>query len=134
MNYIDDSTVPQCKIEEKKFEWGEPYKVYTPVFCFPDLLNTTLENSIILFGENNFKHQLLMLYNTISNHEESERLTNYQGETLNRKSILELINTYLKKNETLTAPWEKYNIGLTEDDYVRYLEDKLGKPLYYVKV
>jgi phosphotransferase system HPr-like phosphotransfer protein len=44
-----------------------------------------------------------MLYNTINNHEESERLTNYQGEPLNRKSILELINTYLKKTETLTA-------------------------------
>ena len=134
MNYIDDSTVPQCKIEEKKFEWGEPYIVYTPIFCFPDLLNTRLENSIILFGENNFKHQLLMLYNTINNGEEFERLTNYQGEEINRKSLLELINTYLTKNTTLTAPWEKYDIGLTEHDYIKYIEEKLGKSLYYVKV
>ncbi len=31
-HYIDTETIPHCKIEEKKFEWGEPYEIQTPIF------------------------------------------------------------------------------------------------------
>ncbi|WP_288376290.1 hypothetical protein [uncultured Chryseobacterium sp.] len=134
MNYIDDNTLPNCKIEVKKFEWGEPYKIYTPIFNFTNLSDSKLENSIKLFGENNFKQQLLLMYNVINNYEELEKLENYKGEKFSRKSILELINFYLKKNENLITPWEKYDVGLSENDYIKYIEEKLSEALYYVKV
>lgn len=133
-NYIDIETVPNCKIEEKKFEWGEPYQMYTPVFIFKKQSVSKLENSIMWFGENNFKHQLLSLYNVINNHEEFERLENYTGEEFSRKTISELIASFIKKNENLTAPWDKYEIGLTEYDYIRYAEEQLKENLCYVKI
>ncbi|NML72083.1 hypothetical protein HHL23_20150 [Chryseobacterium sp. RP-3-3] len=134
MNYIDKETIPRCKIEDKEFEWGEPYKIYTPIFYFIDLSSSKLENSIKLFGENNFKQQLLLMYNVINNYEEFEKLVNYGGEEFNRKIILELINSYMKENENIIAPWEKYDIGLIENDYMKYIEEKLGETLYYVKM
>ncbi|MFK7033401.1 hypothetical protein [Flavobacterium oreochromis] len=132
MIYIDKDTVPSCKIEEKKFEWGEPYNIYMPIFNLIDLSSSRLENSIKLFGENNFKQQLLLIYNTINNFEEFEKLENYGGEEFNRKDILELINSYLKKNQNLVAPWYKYNIGLDENDYLKYVEEETQDSLCYV--
>ncbi|MET3047345.1 hypothetical protein [Flavobacterium covae] len=132
MTYIDNDTVPNCKIEGKKFEWGEPYNIYTPIFNLIDLSSSRLENSIKLFGENNFKHQLLLMYNTINNYDEFEKIVNYGGEQFNRNAILELINSYLKKNENLVSPWDKYNIGLDENDYLRYIEGEIQDKLYYI--
>ncbi|MCS4302468.1 hypothetical protein [Chryseobacterium sp. BIGb0232] len=133
-NYIDTETMPHCKIEEKKFEWGEPYEMQTPVFIFKKFSASKLENSIILFGENNFKQQLLSLFNVIINHEEFERIENYSGEQFDRKTILELINSFIKKTESLVAPWEKYRLGFTEYDYVGYIEEQGQESLCYVKI
>ncbi|SDI13621.1 hypothetical protein [Chryseobacterium jejuense] len=133
-SYIDIETIPNCKIEEDKFEWGEPYDIHTPIFIFKKFSTSKLENSIILFGENNFKQQLLSLYNVIINHEESEKLENYTGDEFDRKAILELINSFIKKNESLIAPWEKYHIGLAEYDYVSYSERQTQESLCYVKI
>ena len=133
MNYIDDSTVPNCKIEEKKFEWGEPYELYTPIFNLTDLSDSKLENSIKLFGKNNFKQQLLLIYNIINNCEEFENIENYNGESFKREEILSLIKFYLNRNENLISPWEKYDIGLKEYDFIKYLDEKLEK-LNYVKL
>ncbi|MFZ4927555.1 hypothetical protein [Chryseobacterium sp. Mn2064] len=133
-DYIDIETIPHCKIEEKKFDWGEPYSIHTPIFILNKTSVSELENSIILFGENNFKQQLSSLYNVIVNHEEFERLENYIGEEFNRKEILELINSFIQKNKGLMSPWEKYDIGLTEYDYIRYVEEQLKKSLCYVKI
>ncbi|WP_300979368.1 hypothetical protein [Flavobacterium sp.] len=132
MIYIDKDTVPSCKIEEKKFGWGEPYNVYMPIFNLIDLSSSRLENSIKLFGENNFMQQLLLIFNTINNFEEFEKLENYGGEEFNRKNILELINSYLKKNQNLVTPWDKYNIGLDENDYLKYVEEEIQDSLCYV--
>lgn len=132
-SYIDIETIPQCKIEEEKFEWGEPYDVHTPIFIFKKFSASKLENSIILFGENNFKQQLLSLYNVIINHEEFERIENYTGEEFDRKAIIELIYSFIKKNEGLVAPWEKYHTGFTEYDYISYSEGQLQESLCYVK-
>ncbi|QYS89459.1 hypothetical protein [Flavobacterium davisii] len=109
MTYIDKDAVPNCKIEEKKFEWGEPYNIYTPIFNLIDLSSSRLENSIKLFGENNFKHQLLLMYNTINNYDEFEKIVNYGGEQFNRNAILELINSYLKKMKI----WYLLGINIT---------------------
>lgn len=133
-SYIDIETIPNCKIEEDKFEWGEPYDIQTPIFIFKKNSTSKLENSIILFGENNFKQQLLSLYNVITNHEESEKLENYTGEEFDRKTILELINSFIKKNESLIAPWEKYQLLFTEYDYIEYCEKQLQESLCYVKI
>ncbi|MEJ5106428.1 hypothetical protein [Chryseobacterium sp. MYb328] len=133
-NYIDTETIPHCKIEEKKFEWGEPYEMQTPVFIFKKFSASKLENSIILFGENNFKQQLLSLFNVIINHEEFERVENYSGEQFDRKTIVELINSFIKKTESLVAPWEKYQLGFTEYDYVGYIEEQVQESLCYVKI
>ncbi|BAP31405.1 uncharacterized protein CHSO_2368 [Chryseobacterium sp. StRB126] len=133
-NYIDIETIPNCKIEEGKFEWGEPYQDYTPVFILKRFSSSKLENSIIIFGENNCKQQLLSLYNVIINHEELERIENYTEEELSRKALLELINFYINKNENLLAPWDKYTIGLMEYDYIEYIEKQLKDCFCYVKI
>ncbi|MGH1515989.1 hypothetical protein [Chryseobacterium sp. JK1] len=133
-DYIDIETLPHCKIEEKKFDWGEPYSVQTAIFILKKFSSSQLENSIIFFGENNFKQQLLSLYNVINNHEEFERLENYMGEEFSRKTVLELIDSFIKKNEKIAAPWGKYDIGFTEYDYIKYAEEQLKESLYYVKI
>ncbi|RRJ86698.1 hypothetical protein EG240_15885 [Paenimyroides tangerinum] len=104
MKYIDKDTTPNCKVEKKKFEWGESYNYYTPIFSIKNFSKSNLKNSIIIFGENNFKKQLLLIYNAIINHDEFEKLKNYKYEEIKRTSILELINYYFKKNETLISP------------------------------
>lgn len=132
-HYIDIETIPHCKIEEKKFEWGEPYEIQTPIFILKKISTSKLENSIILFGENNFKQQLMSLYNVIINHEESEKIENYTGEEFNREAILNLINSFIRKNAGFVTPWEKYQLLLTEYDYIEYCEKQLQESLCYVK-
>ena len=134
MSYIDTSTIPNCKIEEKRFEWGEPYKIYSPIFYLTSQSTSKLKNSIILFGENNFKKQLLMIYNVLNNYDEFDKIESYEEkEDFNREEILALIIFYINKNENLMAPWEKYEIGLNEDDYFTYFKEKITDNLYSVK-
>lgn len=134
MNYIDESTIPFCIVKEKKFEWGEPYKTYNPIFKISPINEEfSLEDSIIIFGENNFKEQLLLLYNAINNYEEFDRIEYYNGETFNREEILKLIDFYLKKNENYPAPWEKYQSGVIEFDYIAIIESEAQKKINYCK-
>lgn len=134
MNYIDKSTIPFCIVHEKKFDWGEPYTTYEPIFKISPISEEfSLEDSIIIFGENNFKNQLLLLYNAVNNYEEFDRIEHYNGETFNRQEILKLINFYIKKNENYLAPWEKYGSGLIESDYIAILESEAQKKINYCK-
>ncbi|AWK05289.1 hypothetical protein HYN56_14010 [Flavobacterium crocinum] len=129
--HIDTQTLPHCKIEEDETPRTEYYVIYTPIFSFPEALGSNLENSIVLFGENNFKEQLLILHNIINNHEEHELLKNYQDEDFDRKAILELINFYFEKNKNIETPWDKYYYYLSEKDYFYKMTDERGENLYY---
>jgi len=56
---IDNETLPNCKLIEKKFEWGEPYTVLVPIFDFKTDENLKgIYLTIEIFGKNNFKNQL----------------------------------------------------------------------------
>lgn len=49
MEDIDKSTVPFCAIEHGKFDWGEPYTVYHPIFKIsPTNSVFTIEDSIVV--------------------------------------------------------------------------------------
>jgi hypothetical protein len=134
MSYIDKSTIPFCHVQEKKFDWGEPYTTYNPIFKISPISEEfSLEDSIIILGENNFKNQLLLLHNAINNYEEFDRIENYYGETFNREKILKLIDFYIKKNEDYLAPWEKYNNGVMEFDYIDIMESETKKKINYCK-
>lgn len=134
MSYIDKSTIPFCHVQEKKFDWGEPYTTYNPIFKISPISEEfSLEDSIIILGENNFKKQLLLLHNAINNYEEFDRIENYYGETFNREKILKLIDFYIKKNEDYLAPWEKYNNGVMEFDYIDIMESETKKKINYCK-
>lgn len=62
MSYINKSTIPFCHVQEKKFDWGEPYTTYNPIFKISPISEEfSLEDSIIILGKNNFKKQLLRL-------------------------------------------------------------------------
>lgn len=134
MSYIDKSTIPFCHVQEKKFDWGESYTTYNPIFKISPISEEfSLEDSIIILGENNFKNQLLLLHNAINNYEEFDRIENYYGETFNREKILKLIDFYIKKNEDYLAPWEKYNNGVMEFDYIDIMESETKKKINYCK-
>lgn len=134
MSYIDKSTIPFCHVQEKKFDWGEPYTAYNPIFKISPISEEfSLEDSIIILGENNFKNQLLLLHNAINNYEDFDRIENYYGETFNREKILKLIDFYIKKNEDYLAPWEKYNNGVMEFDYIDIMESETKKKINYCK-
>ncbi|OOV17647.1 hypothetical protein [Flavobacterium sp. LM4] len=94
MENIDFETNPICKIEEKKFDWGEPYNIYTPIFKTNIEHNLSLlEFSIELFGKNNLKKQLTLLHNKLTNHEELSSVENLNEEIFNREHLIDLINT-----------------------------------------
>ena len=134
MSHIDKSTIPFCHLQEKKFDWGESYTTYNPIFKISPISEEfSLEDSIIILGENNFKNQLLLLHNAINNYEEFDRIENYYGETFNREKILKLIDFYIKKNEDYLAPWEKYNNGVMEFDYIDIIESETKKKINYCK-
>ncbi|URM36317.1 hypothetical protein [Flavobacterium anhuiense] len=133
MEDIDKSTVPFCWAEDKKFDWGEPYTVYHPIFKIsPTSSVFSLEDSIIIIGENNLKKQLLTLYNVINNCEEFDRIMNYNEEEFDRIKILELIYFYIKENEGKLTPWEKYHLCMDELFCISLLEEKSNRKLHFV--
>ena len=131
---IERNTKPFCLIKEKKMDWGEKYDEYSPMFnIILTSNNYSFEESIVFFGENNFKKQLLSLYNVINNKEEQERIINYNNERIeNRPYILDLIKFYIEKNKDILSPWEKYDLGLEELDFIKIIIYEMEKELYYV--
>ena len=131
---IERNTKPFCLIKEKTMDWGEKYDEYSPMFNIILTSNDySLEESIVFFGENNFKKQLLSLYNVINNKEEQELIINYNNERIeNRPYILDLIKFYIEKNKDILSPWEKYDLGLEELDFIRIIIYEMEKELYYV--
>ena len=131
---IERNTKPFCLIKEKKMDWGEKYDEYSPMFnIILTSNNYSLEESIVFFGENNFKRQLLSLYNVINNKEEQERIINYNNERIeSRPYILDLIKFYIEKNKDILSPWEKYDLGLEELDFIKIIIYEMEKELYYV--
>ena len=115
-------------------DWGEKYDEYSPMFNIILTSNDySLEESIVFFGENNFKKQLLSLYNVINNKQEQERIINYNNQRIeNRPYILDLIKFYIEKNKDILSPWEKYDLGLEELDFIKIIIYEMEKELYYV--
>ena len=134
MIQIERHTKPFCLIKEKTMDWGEKYDEYSPMFNVILTSNSySLEESIVFFGENNFKKQLFSLYNVINNKEEQERIINYNNERIeNRPYILDLIKFYIEKNKDILSPWEKYDLGLEELDFIKIIIYEMEKELYYV--
>ena len=131
---IERNTKPFCLIKEKTMDWGEKYDEYSPMFnIILTSNNYSLEESIVFFGENNFKKQLFSLYNVINNKEEQERIINYNNERIeNRPYILDLIKFYIEKNKDILSPWEKYDLELEELDFIKIIIYEMEKELYYV--
>jgi hypothetical protein len=115
---IDNSTNPKCEVYIKYFEWGEPYQSFNPLFEIHGIDgNSQIEKSIHFFGKNNFKNQLLLLYNSILNFEEF-RISNFDGIIINREGLLKLLDFYLEENKGKLSPWEKYSASLKENDFL----------------
>ena len=131
---IERNTKPFCLIKEKTMDWGEKYDEYSPMFnIILTSKDYSLEESIVFFGENNFKKQLLSLYNVINNKEEQERIINYNNQRIeNRPYILDLIKFYIEKNKDILSPWEKYDLGLEELVFIKIIIYEMEKELYYV--
>jgi hypothetical protein len=130
---IDESTKPTCEFITKVFDWGEPYLSYNPVFEMSDLNgDSDLEKSIQFFGKNNFKKQLLLLYNSILNFQENE-INNVDITIDNRERLLNLLQFYLEQNANFISPWEKYGESLSETDYIEKIKGELLFELCYVE-
>jgi len=131
---IDKSTKPHCKLEERTFEWGEPYIVITPLFDISaSEYLSSIEFSIDIFGMNNIKEQLLRIYNKLSNYEEYE-LENFHDSIENRDLLIDKIDKYLEVNLNAITPWEKYKEYYDEMWIIEQLEDILVRKLVYAKV
>lgn len=132
MIYINKTTIPHCYIEEKKFEWGEPYICTTPIFNVN--INSELsdiEFTIELLGKNNFKETLLKLYNILLNREEKQRLHCLCNTITNRESLLKKINDYLAENTNNLAPWKDNYEAIDETYYLEMIEHDLQRKLCY---
>jgi hypothetical protein len=133
MIYIEKSTFPHCYIEEKKFDWGEPYDDITPIFNLsidPDL--SDIEYTIEVLGKNNFKINLEKLYNILLNYEENDRIENFNTPIFNRELLLRNIQKYLNSNENQISPWEQsYDRYPTENDYLESIEKDLNRILLF---
>lgn len=133
MIYIDKNTYPHCYIEEKKFDWGEPYDDITPIFNLsidPDLPD--IEFTIEVLGKNNFKINLEKLYNILVNREENDRIENFNNVITNRELLLNNINTYINYNIDKTSPWEQsFDRYPTENDYLESIEEHLNRILLF---
>lgn len=134
MIYIDKSTFPYCYIEEKKFDWGEPYDEMTPIFNLsidPDL--SDIEFTIEVLGKNNFKLNLEKLYNILINREENDRIENFNTPISNRKFLLNNINTYLSDNLNSTSPWKlhygEHMENAYEDLHLESIEESINRKL-----
>ncbi|MEN2402182.1 hypothetical protein GKZ90_0020500 [Flavobacterium sp. MC2016-06] len=133
MIYLDKNTFPYCFIEEKKFEWGEPYLIITPIFNLsinPEL--SDIEYTIEVLGKNNFKDNLEKLYNILLNQEESSRIENLNISITNRELLLNKINSYLDSNLDTISPWKSYYDGaFTESDYLQSIEEDINRILLF---
>lgn len=133
MIYINKNTLPHCFVEEKKFDWGEPYEDITPIFNLsiaPELAD--IEYTIEVLGKNNFKINLEKLYNILVNKEENYRIENLNTSIINREFLLEKINLYLDSNLDKTSPWKLYYDGyFTENDYLKGIEEETKRILLF---
>lgn len=132
---IDHSTFPPCRIEQRKFEWGEPYEVEHPIFdgnIDPDL--SDLEFSVEAFLKNNFREQLLLFLNTLLNHEENERIENFHGkiDAAQRQDLISRIGEFLDQ-DSVPAPWVKYHFQSGEAGHFFGLEKVLGREVLKIK-
>ncbi len=131
---IDTDTLPKCSLEEKKFSWGEPYLVVTPIFDIaipPEL--SDLEFSVEIFIKNNFRNQLLEFYNVLINYEENNRIENFEDtipEQL-RKEVLAKIKSFLDSEKKLT-PWEKYDEYGKELDFLYKFEEEFNRKILFI--
>lgn len=132
MIYIDKNTIPYCYVVEKKFEWGEPYTVITPIFNLsidPNLSN--IEFTIEILGKNNFKTNLEKLHNILLNKEENYRIDNFNEIILNREFLIRKIINFMDENVNNIAPWEnEYNV-CDEVHYLGIIEDDLQKNILF---
>ncbi|KAF2515754.1 hypothetical protein [Flavobacterium foetidum] len=131
MIYINKNTFPFCYIEEKKFEWGEPYEVATPIFDLSiDTKLSDLEYTIEVLGKNNFKNNLLKLHNILVNREENVRIENFNDLITNREILLNRIKCYLDSNANKISPWDlHYYVSFNENDYLESIEDETNRIL-----
>ncbi len=132
---IDSETLPKCRLEEKKFSWGEPYLSVEPIFDFDisqELID--IEFSVELFIKNNFKNQLLEFYNVLINYEEQNKIENLKNEISSelRKKVLNKIKYFLDGEKKLT-PWEKYKEPNDELWHLYIFEKKFNKKILFVK-
>ncbi|MCC9074380.1 hypothetical protein LNQ49_22560 [Flavobacterium sp. F-65] len=134
MVYIDKKTVPHCYVEEKKFEWGEPYTISIPIFNLsvnPELSN--IEFTIEVLGKNNFKNNLGKLYNILINKEEKHRINNLNEPILNREFLVKKIIDFIDENINNIAPWENEFTSAAEEFYLEWIEDDLKRELLFEK-
>lgn len=133
MIYINKNTFPFCYVEEKKFEWGEPYEDITPIFNLsidPEL--SDLEYTIEVLGKNNFKNNLLKLYNILVNREENVRIENFNNLITNREILLNRIKIYLDSNSAKISPWDlQYYVCFNESDYLESIENETKRILLF---
>lgn len=131
---IDKTFIPHCYVEEKKFDWGEPYTCITPIFnvgADPELSDIAF--TIEILGKNNFKDNLMKLYNILLNQEEKQRLHPFSDTISDRESLLQKISGYLAENAVYTAPWkaeDEYELA-DETIYLEYIEHDLDRNLCY---
>lgn len=132
MIYIDKNTIPHCYVEEKKFEWGEPYTDITPIFNLsidPDL--SDIEFTIEILGKNNFKTNLEKLHNILLNKEENYRINNFKGTILNREFLIQKIINFIDENSNNIAPWENEHNIIDEAYHLELIEYDLQKKLLF---
>jgi len=134
MIYIDKSTSPYCYIEEKKFDWGEPYDDITPIFNLSiDPALSDIEFTIEVLGKNNFKINLEKLYNILINREENDRIENFNTPISNREFLLNNINIYLRENLNSTSPWKlhygEHMENAYEDLHLESIEKSINRKL-----
>lgn len=132
MIYIDKTVFPHCFVEEKRFEWGEPYTNVMPIFNLsvnPEL--SDIEFTIEILGKNNFKSNLDKLYNILINKEEKFRLTDFNEPILDREFLVSKILTFINENTNKIAPWDNEFKIAGEEFYLEIIEDDLKKSLKF---
>lgn len=132
MIYIDKTIFPHCFVEEKKFEWGEPYIQTFPIFDLvinPELSDIEFTSEIL--GKNNFKSNLKKLYNILINREESFRLPNFNEVILNREFLIDIILDFSNESINKVAPWETEFYIIGEEFYLEMIEDDLKRSLIF---
>ncbi|WP_289661473.1 hypothetical protein [Flavobacterium panacagri] len=133
MIYINKSTFPFCYVEEKKFEWGEPYEDVTPIFNLSiDPKLSDLEYTIEVLGKNNFKNNLLKLQNILVNREENIRIEHFNDLITDREVLLNRIKIYLESNSDKISPWDlHYYVCFNENDYLESIENETNRILLF---